>query len=283
MQIKAFKYAQDIPESYLPSLIDAQIECWGAAPFDEYKICTNPDCWAIYSIQDVHESIDKYKKADWDVFCCTECEQHAPTQLMYTKEQFLETVREYISQEVSAVLLLNNEKQVEWFWVTTRTTVGDLVEQEFSTRPMSYAKDELIKNISWKLFASRDASKEEIILFHQVYVSELIRKWNISMEILRKLFSLNKEHAHIPVIWETRYDSRFYPISRSIWFKDIQSDAHGYVVQWIWTYQQILDYFFHERNNNKESVATLRKYRKHALWVLNEQSKLTSRKFYIYN
>jgi hypothetical protein len=62
MKIEVYKNTSTILEKLLPSLIDAQIECWGSKPFDEYKICENEECRALFSIEDIHGSIKKFNK-----------------------------------------------------------------------------------------------------------------------------------------------------------------------------------------------------------------------------
>jgi len=53
MKIKIYKNASEVEEKYLPDLADRQAECWWAKPFEEYKICKNNNCKALFSIEEV--------------------------------------------------------------------------------------------------------------------------------------------------------------------------------------------------------------------------------------
>jgi hypothetical protein len=98
MKVETYKRGIDIPEKYLPSLVDSEIECWGARPFDEYKICKNPQCKAIFAIEDIYETIENYRKRineeKSENFKCTCCSYE--TKNFYEKNDFLEIVKEYV-------------------------------------------------------------------------------------------------------------------------------------------------------------------------------------------
>jgi len=279
LEIKSYKDASLIPEEYLPSLVDSEIECWWSRPFDEYKKCD--DCGAIFSIEDVYGSLEEFRKGrdDWTDFNCLVCS--CSTNFIYEKKAFLELLQDYIKKDVSAVLLVTAEQKVEGFWVLLKTTVWWLVENEFATRPGSYDKDLLKDKLSNELFWISDAYHKEIICLHQIYISPYFRHWDISFNIMKELFYLNKEYLDFPVIWEAKYDNRFYPISRSMWFSNLLDDKYWYIVQIIQKYWLVLD-FLQEINwySDKKLISNLFKYKKESLRILKQKKKTLNTKFY---
>lgn len=274
MEIKSYREARDIPEEYLESLVKSEIECWGSRPFDEFMRCTNDNCWKMYSIEDVYWSVQAYReRKEYKRFLC-ECWCEA--ELFYKPEQFIELVREYIRWEVSAVLLVDSEK-IEWFWIIHKTTLWDLLSLEFSTRPWSYDKNELLKWLSLELFGIEDASNNEVIVLHHIFVSEIFRWSSYWKNILEKLLMFSIKW--IPFLLETRYDSSFYAISRSLWFQNFQNDQFWYVIQF----------------NNQESFLSLDAitkflseiwysfnfYKNEALRILDFNPEFSLRKIYI--
>ncbi len=284
MEIVTYKKASEIEEKYLSSLVDAEIECWGSRPFDEYKICSNPECRAIYSIEDIYETIDDYRnrvdeKLSLD-FKCSICE--LDTELIYEKTEFLEVLKEYIKWEVSWVLLIDDNEKVEWFGVLSKTSLSWAINYEFATRPGSYDKEDLLKLLSKELFWTKDAGNEQIALLHQIYVSKNLRKWNISFEMLNKLISLNLEYWNIPVIWETRFEGDFYPISRTMGFNDIESDKYWYVVQFLESYSLLAWFLFkNDSFTSKDIFINILKHKREI--KKNLKSNLVKQKFYISN
>lgn len=280
MKIEIYKDAWVIPEKYLTSLVDAQIECWWSKPFDEYLICKHSKCRALFSIEDVHLDINKFRENRWKNmdFKCGEC--WWDTELVYEKETFLEAIKDYVKWEVSVILLID-EWNIEWFWVITKTTISSLINNDFATRNWSYDKKELLMQMSKQIFWVDDASEENIILWNQLYVSPDIRKWNISFELSSELFSLNEDYNWIPLVLETRYNSNFYPLWRNIWFKDIINDKYWYVVQFLEDYKKITDFF--NSNNSyswSDSFLNVLGFRREALSIIRSNPYFWMRKFY---
>lgn len=282
MKIETYKKAINIPEKYFESLVDREIECWGSRPFDEYKICANPECKAIFSIEDIYETTWNYRNRENEEksedFKCTCC--NSKTEFIYEKTNFLEVVKEYIKWEVSRVLLTHNNEKVEWFWILSKTTLSWAINYEFATRPNSYDKEELLKTLSKKLFWTENARNEEITLLHQIYVSKKFRWYWFWKQILKKILEF-KWSDDIPILLETRYNSEFYPISRSIGFENIMNDKYWYICQYI-----------PKKNNFRwgDTYKILEKiskkftfYKKEALEILSLNNSFTLQKFYISN
>lgn len=280
MQVLDYKDSSNIEEKYINSLFERQVECWWSEPFGEYKVCTNEKCSAVFSLEKVCWNISNLRNWNiWNYFFCTECDSQ--TEFIYSNHEFLQIMKEYVKWQVSSILLIDDSDIVEWFWVVKKTTLEWLLNVEFATRPNSYDYEKVLEQISLSLFGKKDASFEEVICLHQIFVSDLYRWWNMSFDILKKLILLNEEYKNIPVILETRFDSKFYPISRSIWFENISNDKYWYVIQSIWSYKQLIDFFtknqsFYSENN----LLTILETKEEAKAILSQNGSFSWQKFY---
>lgn len=252
MEILTFKEAKSIPERYLPSLVDAEIECWWSEPFCEFLKCMKKGCWKLYSIQDVYWNLKSYRERKEDKKHVCECWWH--TEMVYPHEGFLELAREYIKWKVSAVLGINENDEVRAFWIVSVNSLENIINFELATRPNSYDKKKLIKELSLILFWREDASEEEVSILHQIFVGEEERKGNTAFDILKQLIELNPEYSSLPVIGETRFDWDFYPILRAIWCTNTYRDRYWYVTQYLSNYSNLLEFV---RNNNSFSSRQL--------------------------
>jgi len=250
MEIKSYKKVSDVPEKYLSSFVEAEIKCWGARPFDEYMVCKNSKCKALYSIEDVHWT--KGDINDSFDFKCIECDNDV--EACYDREDFLRETIEYFKREASVVLIIENEK-VEWLTLLSKTSVEWLIDYEFATRPNSYPKDILLQKISEKIFWMQDASKEELIHWNHMYLNTNLRKNNLSFNLSKAIFSLNPEYKDYPLIGETRFETKIYPIFRRIGFEEIMWDKHWYISMFLPKIQIILDYL-----NQNNSFTRIRKF-----------------------
>ena len=277
LEIKNYKSASDIPEEYLPSLVDSEIECWWAEPFAEYKICG--ECSAIYSIEDEYLTIENYRnrKKDWDFICECWCE----TNLMYPKDKYIDMLVKYIKWEVMASLLLDDNR-IEGFWISTKSNFKNIIYNEMDSRPDSYNKDKVIKLISQKIFNIDNAEDKEFLYSNQVYVTPSLRSWNESFNMLRKIFNMNsQEYKNLPIIWETKYKSKFYPISRIIWYQDIDSDKYWNVLQYSWCVNDVAIFFDnYDSFKNKELFRYMFRYKKESNIIMKENPSFLNRIFY---
>ncbi len=286
MKIETYKKASDIPKKYLPSLVDSEIECWGSRPFNEYKICSNSECGAIYAIEDIYETIDNYrnrtdneKANNFECSCC-----NTKTEFIYEKQNFLEILKEYIKWEVSRVLLLDDNENVEWFGVLSKDTLKNIIYQIFDSRPWSWDREKAILEISKKIFWNDNSREEEFICSHQIYISPFAREWNIAVDILIELFSLNESFRWFPIIGETRYDSKFYPVTRIMGYQDILDDKYWVVLQASNSYNFVLDFFNSIKSFSDKSIfKDILRYKKESLKILKENSNFTTQKFYTNN
>jgi len=276
MKIIWYKKASDIPEKYFSSLIDREIECWWLKPFSEFMICDI--CKRIYSIEDIYWNIENYNKnikSDQNKIC--EC--WWKTKLLYPKEKFIKLLQDYIKWEVSSVLLLE-EDVVEWFWFLSKSTLSNLLENEFNTRPDSYDKEVILLKLSNLLWSS-DIENEKIICMNHIYLPKKHRKNNNAYKISENIFLNNKEHSWIPVLLETRYDSNFYPIWQSMWFKTITNDKYWYIIQYLSDYQKILDFFSsHKSYSDRKEIPWMIRAKRNALNKLKENPSFSWNKFY---
>lgn len=276
MNILEFKEAKNIPEKLLPSLVKSEVECWWSEPFSEYKICN--DCKAIFSIEEVHGSVENFRKSEnnWDDFECLEC--HWTTKYIYKTEEFLNLIKEYIKWDVSAVLLVSPDENVEWFCVLVKTNILWIVENEFNTRPNSYDKQKLTeilleKTTSWIW--------DKVLCLHHLYVCEKFRGVNFFSSMMKKLFIINEIFKSSPIILETRYDSHFYSMSRFCWAINLIDDTYWYVTQIIKNYSNFLDFFSKKSwltNNFKKNDLLL--FKKESIKILENNKHFLERKFY---
>lgn len=284
MRLESYKEAKNVPEKYLSSLVDAEIECWWSKPFSEYRICQNDKCWATYSIEDVYWSVeeyqDKFRKSNLiDKFDCLECKTE--TWYVYEKEKFLELMKEYIKMQVSAVLALSEKHEIKWFWVLSKTNIESLLNIEINTRPWSYNMNEILDFFSKKFFSENNISDKELLCLLHIYISPSNRGKNICFELLKKLFLLKKDNKDIPIVMETRYDSKLYPISRLMWFEDMLNDKYWYVLQYLSKFSLLID-FFNNNNNFFTDELKIKKnfFKKYANDILLNNPTFWIRKFY---
>lgn len=284
MRLESYPEAKKMPEKYLPSLVDAEIECWWSEPFSEYRICKNDWCKAIFSIEDVYWSVEEFQKRRelWvldDTFCCEECWDE--TEYVYEKGEFISLTQEYVKKDVGCVIWTSDNNKVNWFWIISTTTVDSLLNLELNTRIWSYDKKELLKNISESIFWINDAWDEELLCLLHVYISPNWREKNLCFELLKSMFLLKENEVKKPIIMETRYDSRLYPISRLLWFKDLMSDKYGYVVQYLEQFSSIINFF---KSNNTffkpDLIWRKQLYKWVAMSILAQNPIFINRKFY---
>lgn len=280
MNILEYKEAKYIPENLLQSLMKSEIECWWSEPFSEYKICS--DCKAIFSIEEVHGSVENFRNGEncWDNFQCLEC--NWKTKYVYKTDDYFEHIKNYIKWDVLAILLVTPEKNVEWFGILSKSNLHSIIYDEIDSRPDSYDKNKAIQIISENIFSLYNTQNQEIVYSNQVYVSPSYRSWNTSFEVLKKLFTLNSEEfTGLPLVWETRYKSKFYPISRLMWYKDLMVDKYWNVLQYAPNYDSIVDFFNTVTSFlSKGIVKWMLWYKKEAENILKNNPSFLSRKFY---
>lgn len=225
MELRSYERTKKMPEKYLSSLIDAQIECWWSKPFDEYMICTDNDCRALHSIEEIHGSIANFRqKLEKNINCnCAECWSELET--YYKKNKFFEEAKKYFKWEVHTVLLLEDEK-VEGFAITSRTNIDSLVEVELNTRVWSYDKEYISKKLN------KISKTEYINCLHHIFVSKVNRnKWYSNL-LHNEMFNFLWEKSNCTVL-ETRYDSTWYLFAKAMWFIEISKDKHWYILMFL--------------------------------------------------
>ena len=280
MQIKSYQDASDIEERYLHGLANSQAECWWAKPFDEYRICTNENCKTLFSIEEVLWDILNIRKSELrnSHFSCTQC--NSETEEIYETQYFISEMKKYFLWEVSAVLIIDESDNIEGFWVLSKTTIKGVTEFEFNTRVWSYDQDQIIIDISKALYWVENAENEDIICFHQIYLSPLIRNSQLSYEALKSLFEINEErYKEIPLIWEPRYDNRFYPILRSIGWENLTHDKYWYVIQYLEKYGDMLE-FLNTHDWYQSFLWNMIKYKRESKSILKEYPELWGKKSY---
>ena len=280
MQLKTYKNASNIEEKYLSDLAQRQAECWWAKPFEEYKICKNENCRALFSIEEVLWNVMEIRNPQSSEvdFRCTECWDE--TEEIYEKEKFIMLMKEYFLWKVSWLLVIDEKDSVEGFGFVTKTNIRELMEFEFNTRPSSYNIEESIKKLWEILYEDEHSENQEIICFNQIYLSPLVRSSKLSYEAFKTLFEINKdEYWDIPLVWDTRYDNKFYPIIRSIWAENLLHDKHWYSLQILSKYWYILD-FLYQHNGYQDFLWEMIKFKKEARTILKKYPELTGRKFY---
>ena len=281
MKTLSFPDARKMPKKYINSLVLPQIKCWWSEPHSEYKICNWKGCWKIFSIEKIHgkNEVSDIHDSQADNYCCNECGNN--TSFIYEPEEFSKLICDYISSKVSIVLLTSEEDDIVWFWVKTKTTVTNVCEHEFATRPWSYDNEKLAYTLSSNIFDDPNATDEELVLFHHIYVAPEVRNVRNSFKLLSDLFKQNPEYSNLPVIWETRYDGNFYPISRSIWFQNIIDDKYWYVVQSIDSHNKVSSFLERHEEGYRGFLKQMRKYKDEALKTIEKYPHFSGAKYYL--
>lgn len=269
MEIQVFKEASKIPEKFLPSLVDAEIECWWSEPFKEFIKCSNPKCWRLYSIQDVYWDLKTYRERKKEKIhtcnCWSQCEE------VYPKKDFLWIFKDYFKWKVSVVLLLNDNEEVRGFWIVSANKLWNIIDLELATRPNSYDRWELLRELSKTIFGIDDASWEEVTIWHHIFVGEEFRWTWYWKFILDEILKLSKDYW-LNIVVECKFDANSYPITRSLWAKNIINDKYGYVVQFL-EYQNLMWEIWEKISSlfwfyKKEAMKIL-KQNPHFFWNIN--------------
>ena len=269
MKLESFREAKNMPEKYLPSLVDAEIECWWSRPFSEFRICKSDICKATYSIEDVYWSIKEYQKMreQWkniEQFDCQEC--NSETWYVYEKGKFTEVIRDYIKWTVSSILLLWNNDIVRGFWIVTKKSIKDLLELELNTRPWSYNKEDLLTNLSLSIYWKNNAWDESVIYFNHLFIWEELRQEKYWWLLMQKLIKFVKYYNDIPTIIETKIHSNVYYFMKRMWLKDSFVDKYWYVVMYLCndncSYRDILKNLMNTKND-KDNLRKLVEHSSH--------------------
>lgn len=274
MQIESYKHWNTIPDDLFSSMVQTQIECWWQEPFWEYMICENTQCRKIVSIELAEEI------KDWSKISCPCCS--GGMKKIYEYSEFYDILKEYFNWKVSAILLLNeweSNKEILWFWSLSLTNIEGVVDLELATRPSSFHPATLKELLATHLFPG-GIEDDNIVCCHQIYIAERIRTIALFWEMQTALMQTNPEYSDMPVVLETRFDSRLYPILRSVWFEDLTYDQYWYVVQYFPRFWDLIAYV-EEKKYLDMPVSSLRRYRKHALKILNEHPEFND-KYYIW-
>jgi hypothetical protein len=280
ISIQGFPDSWEIPDNLLDSLIDAEIECWWSEPFWEFLICESQECWKLYSIEETLWDIEQLRNFDTSKLCfnCTAC--HSPTKYVYPKGELFNTYKQYFNDKVSSVLLFAEKKNVvEWFGIMSLTDIEGVVNLEFNTRPWSFDKDKLSTTLTQEISPETLSVQQEVVCFHQLYISPHIRQHDVFWDTVLRLFSL-KSHENTSVTLETRYDSKVYPLMRVLWFRDVFHDQYGYVVQVLEEYGKVIE-FIEKLSEYDWLVSSLIKYKRHANDMLAKNPHFQD-KFYDY-
>jgi len=280
MEVLSFQDATEIPEKYIKSLVLPQIKCWWSEPHWEFKICSNNVCGRLFSIEEIHKwkKIVNIHNECADNFCCDEC--NSETEYLYDTEEYFAAIQAYICSTVSITLILNENDEVQWFWVNKATNIIDACEQEFVTRPWSYDSGDLAHKISKEIFCDENFTEEEVVVLHHLYIAPKLRKYINATQLLTHLFSLNHENSRKPVLTEVRYDGNFYPLSRSIWFENITDDRYGYVTQYISSYSHVLDFLEQHKRWYRDFLPSMKKHKKESEMIMRNNPDFSWKKFY---
>jgi hypothetical protein len=193
-------------------------------------------------------------------------------------------VKEYVKWEVSRVLLIDDNEKVEGFGVLSKDTLENIIYKIFDSRPWSWDREKAILEISKKIFWNTDSRNKEFICSHQIYISPFAREWNIAVDLLRELFSLNESFRWLPIIWETRYDSKFYPVTKLMWYQDILDDKYWTVIQASNSYNFVLDLFNSINSfSDKKVFKQILNFKKESVNILKAKSSFLFQKFYTNN
>lgn len=271
MQIKKISDVSDISEMHLDQLYLLQKQCWGSEPFREFQICN--DCSRIYSTQEVLGSQDV---SAWQVnFSCSACNTN--TSDIYDKS-FIEEIRNYLHGNVCLILAMSLDDSIQGFWVMAQKSVRDIVSYEFDTRPASYNAKDLEQSLSQKLFGDIQSGYREALLLHQIYVTPEFRSLGLAYMILKSMFQSFSDALSLPTILETRYDSKFYSITRTLGFQDTDfPDQYGYIPQFLPDSSHILSAI----ESVKHRTSQLSLYSWLAQGVLDTNPWFTAPRYYI--
>lgn len=233
--------ASQIPENFLRQIHWHQVEWWWAEPYDEYKICATPGCWRLYSIDDVRGSLQEDDSEE--DFTCWEENCEGETVFIYNTEAFYNNLIEYIQRNVSMVLLTNGD-ELKGFWMLSQWNIKSVAHIEFWGRPNGYTPELIVEKLSQDLFWVTDASEEQITHMFNVIIEPSTLRTHNAFALMQELFFAFAEDLYLyPVVKESHYADRMYPIARAMWFRNVVDNQYWYVIQTVDRYSEILNYF----------------------------------------
>ncbi len=242
MELKSYKCAREVPDKYLWSFVDSQIECWWSSPFNQFKICTNLHCLRSYSIDEVCGNIYSYRSwYIWKEFICPNC--NSDTSYIYEKWIHLKIIRNYINSYISITLVILNNNKVEWFWVISKISLHEIIQKDLWIMKWGYDPDYLLQLLSEESGKLHSSMSTNFVYFHHIYISPFLKKWNMSFDVLKKLFLLNEEYKGLPVILEMKDQTDIYELFLKIWFKNLLDDKQGNNILYLEDYSTVIQYF----------------------------------------
>jgi len=245
----SFSHDNPLSQKHFDSLVKAQIYCWGREPFWEFKKCCNASCGKVFSIDAYFKAPSLNQDFLHKNFQCLEC--WSDTESVYEWGDFSEELRVYFSQEVQGILLVH-EDEVRGFNVLRKTDAKWLFEYEFSTRKNGFQSPELSEIIIQTL-----GQCKSLICWQHLFIDEPFRSEELFWDMLYRL-SIQQDGQDIPVIVETRYESRVYPFLRLLWFQDVCQDKYWYVSLFFPNFKQLKNNILHRKNHSPTSISQLK-------------------------
>ncbi|MBF0372990.1 MAG: hypothetical protein HQL39_06175, partial [Alphaproteobacteria bacterium] len=236
LELNSYQDMSTLDADLLGKLADKEREWWGYQGFGEYAICSHPSCRAVLSIDEVYavsqgedyQPLTALERDGPRLPGCPEC--GGSTELLLPRALFIEYLRYYFSHGVYGTLLLDDERRIRGATVALRTSRRTALERIINYRN-SYRVDSCLAAISRTLGDTHESDgSEPVVCWSRVALGRDLRGRSHLHRIVSDLLALQPNNADLPLLGDTRFDTRLHPILKAIGFRDVATDAHGCVM-----------------------------------------------------
>jgi len=236
IKIVQYEDMSKVEEPFLKTIAEQEREAWGYQGVGEYAVCTDPECRALQSIDEVYgvNGTDKYvplaelEKNGPKIPDCPEC--NSPSQIAMPPDHYVDFLRDYYSKGVYGALLIDEETgQVEGNGVSFKDTIANIFDNNINYRK-TYDREHWLAAIACLLGKEYGCEgKEEAICFNRMVISRAIKGGGYFGKLFTAMLDIHPEYDDLPLIGDTRFDSVGWPLIKAIGNKDVIWDHMGWV------------------------------------------------------
>jgi len=242
IKIVTYPDMSKLEELRLKSLAELEREVWGY--YGEYAICSDINCRAVQSISEVYDGVDdeenfirlaELEKNGALLPDCPVCKQSS--ELFFPPNIMTKFLKHQFSSEIFGALLIDQNKDVQGCTIASR---GKLVNifNSFNYR-LSYPQKEWLASIADCLGEEYKDGLKDVVSWNRLEIAHDLRGRGYFFPLLKALLDLHREYDNLPVIGDTRFESRVYPFLKAVGYQDIIADKHGWLTVALKRYKRL--------------------------------------------
>ncbi len=261
--IEVYPDMSDLQEPQLRVLTKFERTIFGGSDelgdFGEYAACTDVQCRSIKSIQEVHPDFDAAgdvsleeleARDEFELPSCDVCEKDMT--LIFNPEVFWRFLKDYfkhreivhqqaeVISKVAGAIMLDKNSTIMGSTVAYPTTMVDIVGENINYRN-SYDVPAVMNKLAEIMGLNSGAEAEQIlgICWNRIAFRKDAAGKGKFPKLVGSLFNLLSKYDDLPVVVDTRPDSRLYPLLKAIGFIDVMHDEHGWAIICLQTQAQL--------------------------------------------